>query len=187
MWLFLIYPLWASKSESYEGTTLHNYQLESKGTCYCLECRVAQCWQRSAITKVSWVRNLDSALKLGWVCCWFSSFFGIFFIRFVGFPPSTKSTLNVHSMSLNEYFMTNSWELLRGFVGIFRCPFVPASVRPFLSSSVLLSIRPSVRSLVCSFVSPSVPTRDHSCSFVYSSERPFVGKNKNSSLIVGIA
>ena len=33
---------------------------------------MVQWWKRSTLTSVAWVRFLDSASYVGWVCCWFS-------------------------------------------------------------------------------------------------------------------
>ena len=51
---------------------------------------MVQWWERSPPTNVSRVRFPDTALYVGWVCCWFSTLLREVFLRVLRFSPLLK-------------------------------------------------------------------------------------------------
>lgn len=101
----------------------------------------------------------------------FSSFFRIFFMRFVGFPPSTKKHFKFTFDVAERIFHDKFTRTLAGFREHFSL-FVRSFLRLFVRFLVRPSFCPSVHSLARLFVCKSIRSNKRSWLFVRSFIRP---------------
>ena len=64
--------------------------------------RVAQWWEHSPPTNVARVQLPASTPYVGWVCCWFSPLLQKVFLRYSGFPLSSKTNTSKFQFDLGR-------------------------------------------------------------------------------------
>ena len=68
---------------------------------------MAQWWERSPPTNVSWVQFPDPASCVGWVCCWFSTLPQEVFLWVLRFSPLLKTNISKFQFDLDVRHFSN--------------------------------------------------------------------------------
>ena len=102
----IYFRLWYITSQC----TSRGYQMKHSFSCsiyhfFFGEQGMAQWWERSPPTNVARVQIPASTPYVGWVCCWFSPLLREVFLRYFGFPLSSKTSNSTGNQVDEEQFV----------------------------------------------------------------------------------